>query len=676
MSDITIELIPNKPPLPINDDPDKGYGELKYIFYPGISPTQQIRLTNTTAGELTPLIYFDVDPSDSKWHKTLRITDEPDAYGVLAPDVLDTKWTGPIAAGGTQDLYVRSLCNKEGFSWKYEGSYWTNSGFVIADDDYINNNDEQTVAIDCDAAAVGATLTLDTLTSPQTNPDGEAFTRVKFSFDGAVNATFDIQYSDDNVTYTTVYTGADISARGHRYQMTFWWDRTDPHRYWRISKTNVATAGANITEVQWLLFEAHNDAYDYGVYGPHKALMKDTEGYMDDYTWKGEVSIATDTFSRQNYQKPIGRVGKRTEIMQRNFEKEGQTIQLYYIPTMTFSYNLNAYSDFQLEKRIWDVKCIITPQKRNLTYTAAADGLQPSLYRYDQRTILLEPYGPDKVGWYINNYDFWHAYGHSYYIILDDHCYKVDDPQPVYIDGEITAISARIFLQGDMTTLGTDPRNYILTNRYGWFTEFPSGGFALPNPTDWIDVTTPEQRTLVWSGLYPIAVHSRPLNYTNNPNPYSLTATDSPDDGFPNGEIWCVEEWNDPATTDFETSEPVVFGVRANLGTGNGVYFQMPRFYNWIGYVDYNGLVDPINWIVQLYYDEDCTIPVTANLEYVGTLAKVEYQYKFTLIAATGEVTLTALGNTISSDGHTVRTPSKLYVKYIAEDGQTAYYYP
>ena len=674
MSDITVQLIPDHEPLPINDDPLKDYGELNYIFYPGISKCQLIRLTNNTGADITPNIYFDADDTDDIYWKTMRIY--PTCSGVLPSGVSDVSWSGTITASGTQDLYVRSICTKEGFSWKYKGAYWTNSGFNVIDDEYINDAEEQGPAVDCDSANAGSTLVLDTLTTlPVGTRIDEEFCRVKFSVDAHVHLTCNIQYSDNGSVWTTVYTGADLSITDHRYQVTFWWPRAGAHRYWRIYKTNAAAAGGNITDIQWLLFEAHEDAYDFGVYGDHECLMRDSTGHMDDFKWKTSIQVATDIFARQSYNMPIGKIGKRSKIMAKNFEREGKTVQLYYIPTATFSYSLNTKSDFQLEKRVWNVKAIITPQKRNMTYTAATDGLAPSLYRYDQRSIIFEPFGPDKVGWYMTNYDFFHAYGHSYYILWDSRCYKVDDPQPVYIDDELVAFSARIFIQGDMTNLTTDPRNYVLTNRDGLFLQFPNGGYNLPSPTDLLDLTTPEQRPTRWAGAYITWTYTRPLNYSNAPTPYSLTGTNSPSDGYPTGEMYITQEWNNPQSSTFQTAEAVAFGVKVDATAGL-VYYQMPRYYNWLGFADTASSIDVVYHLVQVYLDEDCTIPVTINCTPSQTFAKIENVFDEAYVTAAGLVTLTALGGTIYTDGHLTRTPSKLYVRYIPEDSQGAYYYP
>jgi len=665
MSDITIEMVPTRPILPVNDDAAPEYGSLNYIFYPGYSEIKEIVLTNTTGGALTPTISFKAHETDSIWWETMRISDTN--TGVLADGVFDQEWSGAIGAGSSKTLYIYSHCTKEGFSNNYDGTYWTNSGFAIADMDYINDREEQTAAVDCDAAAAGSTLMLDLGADTE-----KAYVRIKFSTSGAaVNATFDIQYSDDNVTWATAYTGADLSVAGTMEQITFWWDNVGAHRYWRIYKTDAAAAGGDITDIQWLLFDAHK-GYEYGVYGDHKCYIQDEEGYMDDFELRTSIMVNIDVFSRQNYQKPIGRVSKHTDKVMRNFEKYGQTIQLYYIPTMTFSADLNATSDFQLEKRIWDVKAFIAPQKRSLTYIADGGGLEPNMYRYDQRSIYLEPYGPDKVGWYQTNYDFWHAWGHSYYVLFDNHCYKIDDPQPVYLDDELIAFTGRMFLQTDMASLTTDPRNYILTNREGLFMQFYPGGFSVDDPEPWMDPNTPEQRNAYWIGAYIQWTFSRTT--VNRPNPYSLTADLGPA-GIYNGEVYNQEVWNDPAANNFTTSQPVAFGVLVDAQP-DAHYWQMPRFYNWIGYVDYNSPYDTVNTLIQLYLDEDCTIPVEINLEEDGALAKVEWEYDTALVAATGEVTLTALGGTVTSDGHTVRTPSKLYVRYIPDDGRTGVYYP
>jgi len=103
MSDITVTVIPDHAPLPINDDPIKDYGELNYIFYPGYSECKLIRLTNNTGDDIAPLIYFDRTELDDKWWKTMRIY--PTCSGILESGVSDVSWSGTIAGSGTQDSH-------------------------------------------------------------------------------------------------------------------------------------------------------------------------------------------------------------------------------------------------------------------------------------------------------------------------------------------------------------------------------------------------------------------------------------------------------------------------------------------------------------------------------------------------------------------------------------------
>jgi len=352
--------------LPIDERSTETYGELNYIFYPGISASGVITIENLSASGITPELSF-VSTDEDIMTETMRISGDNKVINLKT-------WSGTIAAGATEILYLYSRFTKEGLSGLYDETYWTNDGFTIADEGLINDQDEETAAIDADSADAGSTLTLDL---------GEGvtkeFVRLKLSVDATdPELTANIQYSDDNVTYTTVYTGADTSVCLRRRQITWQWKDPGEHRYWRIYKTNAATAGGNITEVQWLLFDAH-DIDTNKIYGDHRCLLRDATGEMDDFEIRTSVMIPFDIFSRQNYTMPVFKAGEHTKRIAKNIEKHGSTIQLYYIPTMTFSYNLNAKADFQLEKRIWNTKCIVSPAKRNLRYIEATTPLSPTL---------------------------------------------------------------------------------------------------------------------------------------------------------------------------------------------------------------------------------------------------------------------------------------------------------
>ena len=665
MSDITVQLIPDHEPLPINDDPLKDYGELNYIFYPCISQYKEILLTNPTASNIDVKLKFKENGVDNIWWRTMRLSELPGS-GIWPSGISEQEWSGTITASGTQTLYVYSDVTKEGWSRQYDGTYWTNSGFTIADLNLINDKNEVTPAIDCDSANAASTLTLDLGVN-----NTEAFHRVKFSVDAHVHLICNIQYSDNGSAWTTVYTGADLSICNNKKAVTFWWPDIGAHRYWRIYKTNAATAGGNITNVQWLLFEAHKNAYDYGVYGDHKCYLYDANNNMDDFEWKTSVMVTIDIFNRQNYFKPIGRINKRTSLIKYNLDKYGQDVQLWYIPTVTFSYGLDGRSDYQLEARVWNTRGIITPSKRFMRYTAAGDGLAPSMYRYDQREIYFSPFGPDFVGWYMVNYDFWHQYGHSYYIIWDNKIYKVDDPQPIYLDNEVLAIHARLFLDSDVLNLTTDPRNYVLSNKDGIFAQHPNAMQARPDGFQ--SLITPDQRPARWAGAYPTYSYTRSMSLLSRPNPYEL-ADEIGSDTWPTGEAYETEEWLNPTDSNFQTTTSPAFAALVKSSAGDG-YFQMARYYNWIGYFETSGYVDPVSCIIQLYYDEECLIPVTFNLQSSSTTPKVETIFAETNISAgTYLVTLTALGNYILVDGHKVKTPSKLYVRYRAENDESTYY--
>lgn len=661
---ITFEYVAPPPPTPPIDLIPTESPDFNYIFYPDVSASASMTITNISTGPITPQLSF-VGVEDDPWYETLRISDDITVTNIK-------EWTGVIAAGATKTLYLYSKCTKEGFSGIYDGSYWANSGFAIADGNLINNEDETVAAIDADTALAGSTLTLNLGVG-----ETKEFTRLKMAVDATdPEVVFDIQYSDDNVTYVTVYTGADTSVCGRRRQITWWWNAAGAHRYWRIKKTNAATAGGNICEVQWLLFDTHDIDTDQ-IYGDHKAILHDATGFMADYEVRTNVMVAIDTISRQNYTMAIGKIGKHSKKIANNIIKNGNTMQLYYIPTATFSGHINGKADLQVERRVWDIKCMFSSQKRYLQYILNADGLSASQWPYEVRTIWLPPYGPDNVGWYVTNYDFWHSYGHSLYMMYDNRCYKIDDIQPAYYGEELVAMHGRFILQSDMVNLTTDPRNYLLTNRQGNFTQFPVNGYSLANGGLYLDRTTSEQRPIRWIGALPDYIFSKPLNEFNNPTPYSLTGTIA-DDTYPAGEAMIVEDWTDPEHSNFVTAFEVAFAKRAKAGTLNSLYFQMDRFYNWIGFCDANTstAMDIVNYVIQLYLDEDCLIPVKLLLDRSGPYTQVENKFATSSISVAGLVTLKALGSSIVVDSHAYPTPKKLYVRYIPEDNHIAYYYP
>ena len=612
MAGITIEIIQdvNLTSLPVTDVPGPSYGELD-VYYPGISEWQEILLTNTTGGPLTPILSFHETIKDKKWWKTLRIYTNNDT--LIPPDTDDTMWTGVIGAGATQTLFVRSLCTKEDFSYKYTADHWTLTGFTILNIDRLNDSYLTSGAINANAAGIGSFITLDSATIY--SPLGEEFSRLKISVNGVVNMMFLIQYSDDNINWTDARDfAADLSTVGTvatGFQGTFGWDYTGVHRYWRIYKTNGVVAGNVITEVQWLLFEAHLDAYNFGVYGDHNATLRDDNGYLEDYEWRTSVQINTDTCHRINFNKPNGKVGKYTKTSMRNFEKYGHTYTLYYTPTIPLTQVAPeaAYTaTWALESRCWDIKAIISSQRRDTgtIYNEVTGQLVGIDYKWGNRSVLFQPYGPDFVGWYTLNYAHDKNFGHSFRLIDGDARYRVDDPTPVYVNDQIVAFTSKIILESITQVDGAD----LILERPEFICQ---------------------------------------QNEAINSSELVLTRPNGGDGASPGGNIKRYD-WIDPASANFVTPTSV-WRERLNAG-GN---LTRVNSLNCIGWLDINGAggASQVIWrnIVQVYYDEDCLIPVAIE----GYSVDVD----------TNIVTLNTLGGTITTDGHSQTTPSKLYVKYV-----------
>jgi hypothetical protein len=122
---------------------------------------------------------------------------------------------------------------------------WTQSGFASFTAARMNDDvTETTIAFDADAAAAGSTLQLDL---------GVGVTKafvgiVVYSAGTGANCTWAIECSDDATTWTTLATGFSTGA-AKTEPLTF--PYFGPHRYWRLRKTNAATAGPDYYEVQW-----------------------------------------------------------------------------------------------------------------------------------------------------------------------------------------------------------------------------------------------------------------------------------------------------------------------------------------------------------------------------------------------------------------------------------------
>lgn len=632
------------------------------INYPGYSAYRKIVLTNDTAGALTPILSFSSSPS--LWSNTLRITETINTVGAHT-------WTGAIAGGASKTLYVYSDCTVDGFSRRYGSTCWITGvgaeelpGF---DSSKVNDGIENVDCWTMTTAGATAFAFLDAQT-PQ------AFAGVRITTDGtAMSGVFDISYF--NGTSWVVVATADLSATTQdaitRKTIWYWWTAPTAAQYWKLVKTDGAAASGDVQEVQFLLFDVH-DGYDAGVYGSKTATLVDSSTNMADFPITGSVNVVVDIFSRQQADSfPIGKIGQRAEKVRERIQAHGDTIQLYYVPQVTFTNSWNTKNDIQVEARYWNVKAIVSPHQRNLLYKqGVTSGLTAEIWAYDQRQIILDAYGPDFVGWYQLNWDYFHKYGHCLYALIDDVCYKLDDPRPIVVGDEMVSFECRIFTQSDLRNLSVDPRDYMITTfNYYEPNRLPTG--TLYVPTAAVDLTTPEQRSSRWTTSVLSKRYAR--KDPCRPNPYSITAT-TESAGVYNGEVYDTEEWVNPESSTFTTKYPVFNFLDYKNAVAGIAAYQITRYYNWWGACITTGNGDQVPCVLQCYVDADCLIPISLPAQNNATAA---YQYEKYIdvanISATGQATISALGATCVTDGRTIPTPSKVYVRYRWDDGISAY---
>lgn len=81
----------------------------------------------------------------------------------------------------------------------------------------------------------------------------QAFTQMRFYGDaGNSHGVYDLQYSDDDTTWTTVVSGFNCWVAPYAEAT---WESAGAHRYWRALKTNGATVGGYTTEVKFYTTE-------------------------------------------------------------------------------------------------------------------------------------------------------------------------------------------------------------------------------------------------------------------------------------------------------------------------------------------------------------------------------------------------------------------------------------
>jgi len=129
-------------------------------------------------------------------------------------------------------------------------SSWSQSGLVAFSAGSVNDGSTTSAGFHTDTSAAGSYLQLDA-------GSAKAFTGVAI-FSGRVVpqaniSKWDVQYSDDAVGWTTVYTGIDLTTNMGGWREVRWQVKNvnPAHRYWRLSKTNAAAGGDYVYEVQF-----------------------------------------------------------------------------------------------------------------------------------------------------------------------------------------------------------------------------------------------------------------------------------------------------------------------------------------------------------------------------------------------------------------------------------------
>ena len=143
----------------------------------------------------------------------------------------------------------------------FDASYWSESGLVAFTASAVNDGVLDS-AFHTDSSPAGSYLLFD---GGATN---YSFTSVSITFSGSVYATWNVQYSDDNSAWTTVYTGAGghpIAVGTYSYS----WSPPGEHRYWRLYKTDTAGGGGWHEEVQF----SGSKATDLSSYGNNVVMV-------------------------------------------------------------------------------------------------------------------------------------------------------------------------------------------------------------------------------------------------------------------------------------------------------------------------------------------------------------------------------------------------------------------
>jgi hypothetical protein len=182
-------------------------------------------------------------------HKSGAIGATPVSTTVVMYDPNNPEPVGQIIVpAGTDEAYWDKPPARNA-AVAYGGSQWTASGTSIFTAAQVNNGDLTTQALQFNVASVGW-LRVDATTAQVMrevevvwlDPDPSPSTR----------PSFDIQWSDDNSTFTSV---GSYSIHKVSTLRTAWsWANVGAHRYWRIQKGSTSANAHRISEVRFRYF--------------------------------------------------------------------------------------------------------------------------------------------------------------------------------------------------------------------------------------------------------------------------------------------------------------------------------------------------------------------------------------------------------------------------------------
>ena len=185
----------------------------------------------------------------------------------------------------------------------------TQSGLQSFNASLVFDNDITTTAFFTDSSAAGSFLQWD-LGAGNT----QSFRRIRFQFISptvGLQATWNVQYSDDASSWTSVQTGIvshpdySLTKRSYNYELYASWGNVGAHRYWRIYKTNAAAGGDYCSGVDFYTLTGTDYYGSCGFYLPFDRLFDKNVNNIqlpdlgDSYfAWSGRSGYASATDDR------------------------------------------------------------------------------------------------------------------------------------------------------------------------------------------------------------------------------------------------------------------------------------------------------------------------------------------------------------------------------------------